>query len=329
LDYSDKRVKLKFQNAGKHELKRMDGKLVVYLPKSVRLNINSSFHNVEIDDMDSDINLSINSAHLKMGNCNDLILISSFGNDLVVGSVKSAYITVNSGKLKIDNVEGDIQLEGNFSDFKVGRAMGESKININSSTFISNKMDALILRGSFIREFKVEEAGDIGLLINSSKFYASKIKSCMVAETSFSTIKIDDLEFLTVQSAGSTKFFFQNLWHGRVFESSFSDFSIEKLANTFELKSKSGNVKIGEVSDNFLMVKIKGQFTTTDIHVSEKANYKLEAQLQFPKYKFEELNIESQTSSQNILELKGWYGDKSKADSKVELNCQSCNITLD
>lgn len=101
------------------------------------------------------------------------------------------------------------------------------------------------------------------------------------------------------------------------------------MANTFELKSISGNVKIGEVADNFLKIKIDGQFTTTDIHINEKANYTLEAQLQFPKYKFEQLNIESQTSSVNSLELKGWYGNKMQTSSKVLFNCTSCDINLE
>lgn len=329
LDFSDNKVKLKLMNGSKHELNQMNGKVIINLPKSVGLTINSSFHNLEIEDMASDVNIYINNAHLKMGDCNNLTLHSSFGNDLQVGTVKSAYVDVSSGKLEINKVEGDLELKGSFSDYKIRSVTGESKIEINSSSFMASKLGYLILKGSFIREFKVVEAGDISLGINSSMFYAQKIKSCHVFETSFSTIKIVDLEFLNVQSVSSTKFYFQDVWFARIFESSFSDFSIERLADTFELKSKSGNVKIGEVSANFLKIKIDGQFTSSNIHINEKANYKVEAQLMFPKYKFDNLHIESQNNSESELELKGWYGDKSMAKSSVTFNCESCNIKLE
>lgn len=324
-----KRVKIVFKGSGqKYLLTKLDMKLEIQAPRENMLKLKSSFSKVSVDDIDADANIKVSSAKFQMGNCKNLILRTSFCTNMQVGNVTSADIELNSSDLEMGDVETDLELKSSFSKINIKKIGNKARLKLNSSKFQTSDIKDLELDGSFIREFKVNNISKVKLNLNSSEFEANNIGNLKVGKTSFSTFRISHVEDLEIGNSSSSKFIINALNDLRAGDCSFTDFIIKDLKKSFDIKSNSGKVKIENVLKDFDQININGQFVTINIGVEEDYGFNIEANLIFPQYKLENVNIKEVKTDLNYEYLYGWKGANKAKKSIMRFECKSCNITV-
>ena len=311
-----------------YNLEKFDGSIVIYMPKSNSLNAKTSFHKLNIEDLGADATIDISSAGLTMGNCRKLDLKASFSKNMKIGKTESAKMSLNSSDVEMEAIESDLDLEANFSNIEIAGIGNKAELDLNSSSMETSDIGSLDLKGSFIRSFTANNIGIAGISINSSKFEAKKITTVNVGKITFSTLKIDETGNIDIGTSSSSKFYFESANSIKAASCSFSDFEIGNLSRLFTLVAQSGNVKLNNVGKGFDKIDINGTFLTTSIHVFPGSSYLISADMSFPDYDFGNINIKSHQKDMSHEKIEGWKGSD-KSNSGINLNCQSCRITVD
>lgn len=329
IHVNGRKTDITFNDSNKqYSLKDLKCSLLIYMPSVNSLNVRSSFKKVTIENLVGDATVDLNSAQLVMGDCRVLNLKASFAAHMKAGNVESAMMDINSSSLEMGTVRSDIALKSSFSHFDIGNIGNSADLDLNSCSLQAADIKSLDIHGSFVRNFKVNNVDKVTLNLNSSEFEANKVNSVEANKTSFSTVRINDVTNIKIASASSSTFSLGQV--GSLFSDncSFTKFNIEKLKKSFDTNANSGNIQILSVLTGFEAINIKGNFVSIDLHVEEKCNYLVSADLTFPNYTISGLQIRTRDKDMSHEVIDGWKGNKDQATSKVDLKCQSCNITI-
>jgi hypothetical protein len=329
IHVNGRKTEVMFTGSNKeYSLRDMKCSLLIHMPQDNSLNLTSSFKKVTIDNLKGDATIDLNSSQLVMGDCRVLNLSASFAAHMKIGNIESAKMKIISSSLEMGTVRTDITLRSSFSHFELESIGNSADIDLNSSSLQATDIKNLILHGSFIRNFKVNNVEKVTISLNSSEFEANKAGTVEANKTSFSTIRINEAENIKIASSSSSTFSLGIAGTVISDNCSFSKFSIETLKKRFETKANSGNVQILNVLPGFEEINIKGNFVSIDLHLEEKCNYLVSADLVFPNYTFSGLQFQNREKDMSHETIDGWKGTKDQATSKIDLNCQSCNITI-
>ena len=329
IHINGRKTDITFNNSNKeYTLRDLKCSLLIHMPAVNSLNVRSSFKKVTIENLAADATVDLNSAQLVMGDCRVLNLKASFAAHMKIGNVESAKMDINSSSIEMGTVKSDIIIKSSFSNFDIGNIGNSADFDLNSSSLQATDIKNLNLHGSFIRNFKVNNVEKVTLSLNSSEFEASKAETVEANKTSFSTIRINDVNNIKIASASSSSFSLGQVGTLVSDNCSFTKFNIEKLKKSFDTNANSGNVQILNVLTGFEAIKIKGNFVSIDLHVEEKCSYLVSADLTFPNYTISGLQIRNREKDMSHEVIDGWKGNKDQASSKIDLKCSSCNITI-
>ena len=302
--------------------------LLIHMPMVNSLNVGSSFKKVTIDNLASDATVSLSSSQLVMGDCKFLNLRASFAAHMKIGNVESAKMVINSSSLEMGIVKSNISLKSSFSHFNIGSIGDSANFDLNSCSLQATDIKILDIHGSFIRNFKVNNVEKVTMSLNSSEFDANKIDNVEADKTSFSTVRINDVNNIKIASSSSSTFSLGQVGTLESDDCSFSKFNIDKLRKSFGTNAHSGNIQILSILSGFEAINIKGNFVSIDLHVEEKCNYLVSADLTYPNYTFSGLQYRNREKDMSHEVIDGWKGNKDQASSKIDLKCKSCNITI-
>ena len=324
-------MKVKFEDGSKtHQLKEFKASIVIYAPKKNELNLNGSFSTINIDDLEANASIKINSGKFSIGDCKKLKLQSSFCKNIKVGNVETAELKLSSAGISVGKIKTSLDLNASFSNIEVSKIGGAANIKLSSSTFKSTDLKELSLEGSFVRRFVVNNIEKATInKFSSSEFRAQNIKAFSIENTSFSTFRAAHVKNLNIEKSSSSKFYINIADILEAPQNSFTDFSIGQLNNRFLAKSSSGSIELENVSSGFEKIGIDGEFVNIDIEVEQGAGYKIEADLEFPNFRYNDLNFNKKEKDINSQFLKGWKGNNKNATSEIKLDCKSCSISLD
>ncbi len=324
------RIHLKFSDdESTYTLEKLEGNLIIYMPKTSPLDAKTSFRKLNIGNLDADATVVISSSILTMGNCKKLVLESSFSNNMETGKAESAEMKLNSSSLDMGGIAGDLSLEANFSNIAIGAIGNKAKVKLNSSSFKTGDLKSLELNGSFIRSFRANNIDNATISLNSSNFEARKILSLIVEKISFSTIKSEDLADLAIGSSSSSKFFIENSGSVKVQSCSFSNFEITHLSKLFTISANSGSINIENIARGFEKIDIKGNFLTANLHTAEGCEYFFTGDMTFGHCDFGDLNIRKDIKEMSHQVIEGWKGSKEVASPVISVKCQSCKVNLE
>jgi hypothetical protein len=322
------RLRLKLSNDDKtYYLDKLDGDIVIYMPKTNPLDVSSSFRKLEIGNLSSDATINISSTSFTMGDCKNLNLESNFSKNMKLGKVFSADMKINSGSVEMDGIETDLVLNASFSNIEIAAIGNKADIKLNSSSFKTGNLKSLELDGSFIRNFRAENIGKAEVNINSSNFDAKKIQTLNIDKISFSTLNINEIDELNLGSSSSSKFRIEKINSVKAGNCSFSDFKITNLTKLFTTSSNSGSINIDNISKGFEKVDIRGSFLTTNLHVAQGGDFVFSADLSFGHCDYGDLNVRKDIKDMGHQTISAWKGNE-KASSEISLNCNSCRITV-
>jgi len=324
------KITLRFQKGKKrHELTEFKLDVVIYAPKGNPLSLTSSFGQLVIEGERADVSLILNSSEFSMGDCNNLTLHSNFCKNMKVGNVEEAELKVSSGDLNLNEIKGNLVLKASFSNIEISKIGGRADLKLSSSTFKTSDIKELELDGSFIRRFVANNVGKAKISrLSSSEFRANKIKFLTIDNSSFSTFRIAQVENLSLIKSSSSKFYITAANIVEATSCSFTDFSINKLKTSFVTRSSSGSIELNSVAAGFDKIKIDGSFVNIDIGVEENSNYKIKAELDFPNYRFKDVNFSNRNKGLSHESLSGYKGTDKNASSEISFDCKSCSITL-
>ncbi len=312
----------------RYELTKLEGTYTLFIPKTCSVDLHSSFQNVTIEPLESDVTIDINSAELSMGSCRNLELTASFCKKMTIGDVESAKLRINSGNVNLGNVATNLYLDADFSKIVLKDVGNEAIIRDNSCEINMGNAQVLKMNSSFGRKTTAGKIASAEFDINSTTFSAEEVKQVSSCHASFSTLSINKVDNYTIQSATGSYFWVRNLKTLRAPDVSFTEFNIDMLWNSFIVDSNSGDIHIKKVQDGFEQISIEGQFVKIGINATRSANYLVKANLDFPKFNYDDLTVVSHNQELNRLKFEGFKGNKDKAKSLIEINCQNCNINL-
>jgi hypothetical protein len=212
------------------------------------------------------------------------------------------------------------------SFLKIG---GKADLKLSSSTFKTSDIKELTLEGSFIRRFTVNNVEKAIIeKFSSSEFRANNINNLQIENSSFSTFRIAQVGNLLIEKSSSSKFYVKAANVVEAPQCSFTDFSISQLKKRFVTKSSSGSIKLDNVTTGFEKISIDGQFVNIDINTQENASYKIEAELEFPNYRFHDITYSLKEKNLSNEKMSGIRGPDKNTNSKIDFDCKSCSITL-
>jgi hypothetical protein len=329
--FSKDKVIIKFQKGQKkHELNNFKLNIVVFAPENNPLFIIDHFGQLSIESRKSDVTLILHSTEFSMGDCKSLYLNSSFSKNIKIGKINNADITINSGGLNVNSIENNLTLNANFSNVEFLKIGGNADLKLSSSTFKTSDIKELTLEGSFIRRFTVNNVEKAIIeKFSSSEFRANNINNLQIENSSFSTFRIAQVGNLLIEKSSSSKFYVKAANVVEAPQCSFTDFSISQLKKRFVIKSSSGSIKLDNVTTGFEKISIDGQFVNIDINTQENASYKIEAELEFPNYRFHDITYSLKEKNLSNEKMSGIRGPDKNTNSKIDFDCKSCSITLD
>lgn len=322
-------IKIKLSDDSReYKLTKFTGKVKIFVPGSNPLSLSSSFNPISVGDFTSDVSIDINSADFKLGNCKKLTASMNFSGKSTVGKVEMAIIDCNSSTLAIQQVMKDLELNANFSTLTVGKIGNKANLNLNSSSFECGDLVTLSLNGNFVRNCKVNNVDMADIELNSSEFSANKIRVLKLKGINFSTLRVGEVNDVSITEASSTEFSFTKLAILKSMEVSFCHFNIGTLTELLMMNASSGDIQVNNVMPGFKNIDIKGNFVTTNIKMSAETAYSLFADLTFPDYDFGNLTLKKEKSDLNHEVIRGQKGSPKAGISQVNLACQSCDISI-
>ncbi len=327
----DEHVSIKFQNGKiKHRLAEFKLETIIYAPKKNPLILIHSFNKLIIEGERNDLTLILSSCNFSMGNCNKLKLSTNFCKNVKIGNINEADLNIQSGGISTGVIENSLIVKANFANIEVSKINGNASLDISSSTFKSSNIKELKLSGSFIREFKANNIEKTVIKkLSSSEFVANNINALTIEDASFSTFRVAQIETLSIEKSSSSKFYVTAANVVEAPQCSFTDFSIGQLKKRFVTKSSSGSIKLDDVITDFEKISIDGQFVNININTQENASYKIEAELEFPNYRFHDITYSLKEKNLSNEKMSGIRGTDKNTNSKISFDCKSCSITLD
>lgn len=327
---NNKNITVQFADDNKkYKLTEYESGLVVYMPAGNRLDLNSSFQEVRIGDLQNDANIRISSCRFSMGNCKHLEMDASFCKNMVAGNIESGKLRLNSSSLEMGEVKKGLELKGGFSEIDVEKIAEKADLILNSSTFETSEISELDLKGSFVRSFRANKIGKASIDLNSSKLEANHIDELKVVKTSFSTVDVNESPKISVDNSASSKYFIDRTDDMQVKYASFTHFEIGDLGKIFTVDASSGEMEIGNIDPGFEMILIAGKFFGVDLDFDDNASYSVSADLDFPNYEFRDLDINTHEKNMSHEWIEGQRKGSKNGMGRVKLNCSSCKIRVE
>ncbi len=326
---NDNKVEIKLNSGdNKYLLKELKTNTIIYMPVFNMLEAHCNFCKLTIENLGANASLDINSCELITGNFKDLNLKASFSKNMIIGNVDRAEMDINSSSFKTGAIQSSLQLKSSFSSGVTGNIGKEAILDLNSSSFESGDIPVLNLKGSFIRNFIISRVNTAKISVNSSDLNFENISKLEVPDVSFSTLTVKSVDEVKINTSSSTTFSFDHVQSLESARCSFTNFNIWKLKDRFATNSNSGSNTIKNIMERFREISITGSFVTTAIQVAPESSFNLAADLTFPNYTFDKVTIQNREKDMNHEVLKGVKGNASQGSSLIQLNCQSCKITL-
>jgi hypothetical protein len=247
---------------------------------------------------------------------------------MTIGDVESAKLRINSGNLTIGDIATNLYVDADFSKVVLKNVGNEAIIKNNSCEIKMGNAHVLKMNSNFGRKITAGKISNATIELNSTTFSAEEVIKVSSCKVSFSTLSINKVDDYTIQSATSSYFWVRNLKTLKAPNVSFTEFNVDTLWHTFIVDSNSGNINIKKVQDGFEKISINGQFVKIGINATRSVNYLVKANLDFPKFNYNDLTVVSHNQELNRLKFEGYKGTKDKAKSVIELNCQNCSVTL-
>ena len=301
---------------------------VIKVPRNMNLDLNGSYGDITIPDLNGDVT------------------IKSFQGNFYGGKI--------DGKLNLNSRYGKVELAGFDSGvlmlFQSKGNLGTSKnidVNAKYSQFKIESVEELTL-DVFQSNLDVQESvngikgtikyGDLTLLKNAievklsafqAKVTALKIEKLNI-DGSYSSVKSDVIDDLILEKSFQNKYELGTLKSVKG-EAKYSNFNINQLNETLNLKTFQGDIKIGNISAEFKDVNIDSKYTPIDLNFSSEAKYNLNAQTTYTSLSYPEQKIEftHQNKELNKNDIKGVFNAKSnRSTSLVSLVCFQGKVSL-
>lgn len=321
-------TKLKFDDGKKvSDLKDLEIKAVLYVPKLQELTLKNKYDNIDIqDNLTTDLNVELHSGRVKAGNIGGKLQLDmkyskgTFGNfedaqlalydcelefgsgatvslsskysELQLGDVQSIDLEIYDDKIEIGNVAGNVTIIDKYSDVTLGN-------------FESARMDV------YDSDIVLENAQDIQI---KSKYTTLKAKQ--VNGLHFELSYDDDLE---AQRVGSLRA-----------DSKYSSFKIGVLEGGLQLTSYDDNLEIGKLTGPLENFSFSGKYTDLILNLNEEIKYHLEANLTYGKFTYPEKNFETQIYKEknDKLEFKGKVKGTTEDSPKLFISSYDGNVVL-
>jgi hypothetical protein len=330
INRNNRSVELTFrEDDERFRLQDLKCSLIVYIPKANSINVKSNFNKLTIDNLEADVKIDAGSVRMTMGDCKNLDLEANFSNNMKIGNVENAKMNLNSCELEMGAIRNNLDLKSSFSHFDIEKIGNEAIVSLNSCSFVSTDLKSLDLKGSFIRNFKVNNIEKAKINLNSSEFEAGRINSLEADKLAFTTFKLGEVGNLNIGNSSSSTFTIEKAGVVEAGSSSFTKFTLNTLSKSFKSKSNSGNVQINNILSGFDEIDINGTFVTIGINAAEGAEFQLSADMTFPNYNFNNILYQNHIKDMSHEVISGRRGNNKEALSKINLNCQSCRISID
>lgn len=323
------KTKIQFEgNTKTYQLTKFKTSIIVYAPKINALDLSGSFCKINVGNLEADATIRVSSANFEMGNCKKLKLKADFCKNMKVGKVKEADIKVSSGDITLGEIETNLILNAGFSNIEVLKIGGNANLKLSSSTFKTADIKELYLKGDFVRRFVVDNIQKAVIeRFSSSELSANSINTVRIENSSFTTFRIAKANRLSIEKSSSCKYYITAASVVDAPQCSFTDFTIGHLKKRFVTRSSSGSINLDNVVAGFEKISIDGQFVNIDINVDEGSDYKIEADLEFPNFRYSDLQFSRKEKNMNSEFLIGWKGNNN-ANSIIKFDCKSCSIAL-
>jgi len=211
-------------------------------------------------------------------------------------------------------------LEGSETHFEIGKLDGKISATLDGGTLECESVNEIEAR---LDECAVNitklNHGDLSLRISKLNIRsANRLK----LEGELSQINITNVDSLNISKTYNDKFQIKEVKYLKCFNSVFSNYKIEKLHTSLNMKIVNGDLSIKEIQANFKKIRLNNEVSTIRLGVEGLENYSLRSP-NVTKTEFTGLDNENFKQGQS-----GYKGDP-KLGGEIILSCENCKVIFE
>ena len=307
-------IRIVLEKGGTVKLNELKINYVLTIPKSSNLVLKNKYSNVNLADLNGEINAQIYSGKLVGENISGNLTLNLKYSSAELSSAGNCEFDIYDSKIEIEKI-GDLNLKSKYSEINIQNIgsvkmdVYDDKINISHLKSIKGKAKyTTFTLGSFDEGiFDIYDCTlsgqDVQMLYLTGKY--TKISFNKVGKLDFPDCYDNKINITYLGDFKST--------------SKYTSFTIEELGKNFNLSGYDDDVKIAHVLNNFEKITIDGKYLGVELNFEEDSQFKLTANLTYPKLEYPEEKIrEVRYHKENSkLEYKGLANNASETVESI------------
>ena len=279
LEIKNDKKKIKFENGPWIKFQDFSIELEVYVPRTARFDIRSSYSTFNVDDMASDATLKMQDCHYYGGNVQGIASLTFTYSEVELGTV------ANAECFKLYE-----------SDF---RATAINKVALFKSTYshVTISRVGSTEMQSYEDKLYIDELGDVTGKMTYSKLQAKTIgawnlstyESDITATSAKSLMGASHYSSFTLESCGAVKF--ESLYEDRMtiskidsFEGKghYGKFEFGNISNFIDYHGFEDKLQVTQLGKSIQRVSVDGKYMNVSLGVAPGLVYSVDLDLQYP-----------------------------------------------
>lgn len=274
--------KVELTNGDKIKLKNLKVKYEIFIPAKTRLNLRSSYGEVEvIGDLLGETTFDLNSSKFQAENLGRTKISLKYGKARFK-SMKDGKINLFEGKLEMETGR-ELEINSKYSKFSIGQTRKITLQSFEDKVKIG-KTDELILDMKY-GELILQEAR----MVDIKKAYEVEMEIQKVDQLKSSSSKYSDYKIVEVNDLLFSDSFEVNLQVSSVnrlnFNGKYGKVTVDKLAVSCEVRGFETDASIAQIDADFRLINMEGKYMKIKLNMPN-VSFKYQSKITYGNVKY-------------------------------------------
>ena len=274
----------------------------LHIPKSVEINLNNKYSDIEMQSLDGTANFDLYSSNLHAGNFAKQVRIDAKYSKINMQDIsQDAEFNFYDTDIKFNSC-GNAKIESKYSKFEA-RETGALSIDSYDDKFDFTNAKSINLKAKYSDFLSQAKADDIFLDLYDCNIQTSSAKYATYTGK-YSELNLGDVKEFRIASSYDDIFQFGKTADIQVRESKYTKYKINE-ASAFSIDGYDDDVTINRLASDFSEIKMNGKYGKLTIDAGN-VPFRVDFNIKYPKIDIpESVKITKQIKENSDLELIG------------------------
>jgi hypothetical protein len=296
--------------------------LEIGVPKSVAVQIQNQFGEVEVADLNGNVEAGDNNGQLKIWNVSGNIRAQTSFDALSVSNAGPAILKNQNGEIRVTDIGGTLEATTSFAPLVAREIRGPASLaNQNGRIAATDIGGPLKAQSSFASLVAHHVEGSVQLQDQNGAIEVSQARGDADIQTSFASLSAKEIQGNAILKNQNGRVIANDIAGSVNATTSFADMEITGAGKTFICRNQNGAIRLNIASTNLESIDAKTSFDPIEIHLPADMKPAIVAQTTFADV---ESDFPVLTKSNN----KNPFADIAPGTAKITLHNQNGKISV-